>query len=128
MTKGDLNKETLLIKEIREQLNQFYFETSQILLDSRSYDKMVNTASVYSYLIYLNASLKSSYLKIVHVNSFIDCDSLLVDKMYPICYLSNQARDRVYILYCKSDWLMNGLRNLLPNIVDSFEIEPHEKL
>ncbi len=104
----------LLTQQVGQHLSAHYKAVQNILQSQESYTQAVKINNVTKYFAFVNSALEKDYGRIIHVYLFLNADTVMSDRMYPFCYLKESAITEVYSIYARSEWLMNGLRDMVP--------------
>jgi len=117
-----------LLNKTIHHITGIYEKVSTALLMPENYDgQSVKIDNVSKYLIFVNSSLQKPYNRLAHVYAFVtDLDGLMSDRMYPFCFLSEEARNEIENLYKQGEKLVGGLNVVLSENTGILEKEPHE--
>ncbi len=99
----------ILTQQVGQQINAYFEEISNILLNVKSYSQIVKINNISKYLSFVNCSLDHYFSRIVHIYFFIDNENIISDLMYPFSFLLDSAKEQIKRLYYLSGWLMDGL-------------------
>lgn len=119
--------ENLLTQQVGQQINAFYQQLQSILLNEQSYSQAVKVDNVAQYFSFVDASLQKPFGRIVHIFNFLSSDTIMSDRMYPFCFLKDAALVEIKSIYCQSEWLADGLRDIAPQGAKILETEPWEE-
>ncbi len=115
-----------LLKETEQRINMHFEQLGTILLSPVNYNaESIKTDHLQLYLSFLKQALKRPYNRMAHMFTFIDDpDGLMSARMYPICFLSEQARITIKDLYQETEQLVAILG--VSHSTDVLEEEPHK--
>ena len=114
-----------LLKRTEQRINNHFEQLGTILLSPANYDaKNVKIDHLKLYLSFLEEALKRPYNRIAHIYTFLDDpDGLMSARMYPLCFLSRQARDEIIRLYQETERIVATLG--VSHSTDVLEEEPN---
>ncbi len=100
-----------LLNETEQRINMHFEQLGMILLSPANYNaESIKTDHLKLYLSFLKQSLKRPYNRMAHVYTFLeDPDGLMSARMYPIRFLSEQARIAIKELYRDTEQLVATL-------------------
>ena len=116
-----------LTQQVGLQINTYYEQLVQLLLDSASYQEDCSTENVRLYLDFVHAALEQPYGRLLHLQSFIlGSEQLMTDRMFPFCFLLESSKAQLRRWAQQARWLVEGLAQYEARAAESLRLEPHE--
>ena len=117
----------LLLQDLQLQMEDFYQKIKIALLDKHNYSEDIQNQNVQLFFQFLEATFEKAFNRIVHIHLFLHSDNyLMIERMYPLCFLKESAKGDIKRCYLQALWLMDGLEGHDHQAADLLRLEKYE--